>query len=950
MNQIQKIAVDFSGENELFFRTLYAEWDYYWTTRLERSTEYILEKYNDASFLIELDLLELELGSIRESDFENHFLPVYEEQLENALLKQLYGSEKFSVRKKNVRKTKSELLFYFLLHGMLPWNSKSNSGDLNELFLEVALTEGKLLRTFLQTYGHYTSLQQRLVLQFDEAVLIKGVQVLAPAESHFVLSYVTFVQLKHSQLPSPEVTRTSHYQAVWRIVYAYLLTNRSSFFNKKSFLEQTIRQLANHYLISYPELLQLLLLNSTQQITIPHELLKLLRALKKDEEHNLSGDNNWKKWIRLLVIAENTLTDSLPEERTLLIKLLSSERNYLFLKLLREPQILKLVETVAPQQYEFVKTYARELDQQKEQGMLQGKAGGEFRLVKWQIIFPILLENTGAGFNRRHFVKRVLQKVAAHYNFKLTELLHYLITDSAGILKNKELNAILSELYFREKDRTEVKSTRSEVDVSEIIRLIQHNKEPHFEVKKEWLVFLQNETDRNRLLQQLSEKEHRQLIRILYQQESTFILPYADTIEQQSNKGMLQGKTSGNFKTLKWQFIHAVLLEPKHQVFNKKYFVEQILRRIAAHHNLKTEELIILFYTESKNKGITLPFELIKVLETLYLTTLKQHDKNHGQPPEKTEETADWIATEQLLIGYFGNDKRLSASIKRLAQQTEFIRFIEPVLQIESELRRFLSIQLKYTVDIPQLLFMLMRLSRTYSSLSKADILQKIITVLISRLSSEQQKEALINHMEQLGATNLLLKKSLTLSSDYEESIVHEEQEEILPETENQGLSFIGNAGLILLAPFLPRLFSILQLTENGKFVGREAQTRAIFLMQYAVFGHTEFPEYELQLNKLLTGFKTGAPLPRSVTLTEDEMTTTHAMLKGIIEHWNKVKTIEGLREGFLQREAKLEEREEIIELIVESKAFDVMMDSIPWNFRTTKFSWMEKTIQVKWR
>lgn len=956
MNQVQKIALNFSGEDEFFFRSLYADWDHYWTTRLERATERVLEKYNDATLLVELDVLDLELGTIRESDFETRFLPAYEEQLEQALLKQLYGHETTTIKKKKVRKSKSELLFYFLLNGSFPWNSDSRTHDLNALFLEVAATESKALRAFLQTYGHYTSLQQRLVFQFDETVLRTGVQLVAPGESHFILSYVTFVQSKHQHLRSPQISRTPHYQAVWQVVYAYLLTNRSSFFNKKSFLEQTIRQLANRYLITYPELLQLLLLNSQQETSIPHELLQLLRTLKKEEEHSISGDSNWKKWIQLLVTSEHTSPDFLPEERMLLVKLLRSDRNYLLLRLLRESQILKLVATVAPQQYSFVKTYAKELDQQKEQGMLQGKAGGEFRLVKWQILFPILLENTGAGFNRHYFVERVLQQVAAHYNLKLTDLLHYLMTDVSVVVNDRELTQIFMELYLRLHTKKEAQKSVSVISITTIVRTLQKKQTLSFETRKEWLVFLKNETNRNKLLQQLSEQEHQQLIRMIYKAESPFILSYATAIDRQKSKGLLQGKTSGNFKIVKWQFIHAILLEPQQQVFNKRYFVEQVLRKIAAHHNLKTEELIAFFYAEVHQNGITLPFELIHILEILYREMAQQNAKNQEpnsrkDPEETLANQTEQEVTELLLIGYFGDEKQLTIWIRRLAQHAEFVRFVEPLLQIEAELRRFIFLQLKQSIDTRQLLLLLLRISGNYASLSKAAILQKIIAFLFNQLTDKKQQEVFRNHLEKRALTSELLKKSLVLAADQEEEVLTDEtEEELLPEAEEQPLSFISNAGLILIAPFLPRLFSMLQLTENGVFKDRDAKIRAIFLMQYAVFSTTEFPEYDLQLNKLLAGFKTGVPLPRSVELTEEEIKTTEGMLQGVVQHWNKVKTIDGLREGFLQREGKLDEIGEMIELVVESKAFDMLLDAVPWNFRTTKFSWMEKTIQVKWR
>lgn len=956
MNQVQKIALNFSGEDELFFRSLYADWNQYWTTRLEKSTDRILEKYNNKLYTIEIEALDLQLGSMNQSDFNHYFLSKYEEALEDALLKHLHGNETLRTKKTETHQNRAELLFHFLLHGSFPWNTGTGIKSIDLLFLEVAEKDGKSLRSFFRTYGHYTSLQQRLVLQFNEKTLKIGVKIAAPGERHFILSYVELIQTRYQQLRAQQINPTQYHQTIWQVVYAYLLTNRSSFFNKKSFLEQTIRQLANRYLISYSELLQLLLLNNKKDSNYSVELLTLLTTLKKEEELNIRGKNDWKTWIQFMVTTEQDLLIRLKEEKNTLIQLLRKENNYLFLQLFQEPQLLKLVEITAPQQSSFVKVYIKELEQQKNQGMLQGKAGSEFRLVKWQILFPVLLDNSGSGFNRHYFVERVLQKVAAHYNLKMIELLRYLQKETSISRMDKELSTIFRELYLRFQVNAEtsesIDSVRA-ITASAILRQLQSKKDISEEETEKWLAFLKNEPNRNVFLQQLSENEHRRLIRILYQQESRFILAYAVAISQQKNKGALQGKTSGNFKTLKWQFIHSVILEPQHQVFNKRYFIEKVIRKIAAHYNLKTEELTAFLYAETAKNGLEVPFELIKILTEIHQEQKQKQLKKEQSASEKTtEELPEMTSTEQFLIRHFGKEEHLYFLIRRLAQKTDFIRFIEPVLHIESALRQFMSSRLAISIDKKQLVLLLLRISMSHTHLNKADMLQKILVFFFSQLKEKEQQQLFSEQLEKTAETNPLLKKSMELDTEQEETIIvgKEQEEELIPEDEQQPLSFIGNAGLILLAPFLPRLLTLLKLTENGTFKDRDAQIKAIFLMQYAAFGTTEFPEYELQLNKLLAGFKTGIPMPRSIALTEHEMETTDGMLQGVVQHWNKVKTIEGLREGFLQREGKLDEKDETIELTVENKAYDMLLDAIPWNFKTTKFSWMEKTIQVKWR
>jgi len=164
--------------------------------------------------------------------------------------------------------------------------------------------------------------------------------------------------------------------------------------------------------------------------------------------------------------------------------------------------------------------------------------------------------------------------------------------------------------------------------------------------------------------------------------------------------------------------------------------------------------------------------------------------------------------------------------------------------------------------------------------------------------------------------------------------------------------TYIDNAGLALLTPYLPSLFDRLQLTEAGSFKDRDAQIRAMFLLQYMVFERTEFPEYQMTFNKLLTGFQTGVPIPLSVELTEAEKETADGLLQAVIQHWKKLNntSVAGLRESFLRREGKICAIDNGLQLTVENRVYDMLLDSVPWGYSTIKFSWMKDTIQVKWR
>jgi hypothetical protein len=161
----------------------------------------------------------------------------------------------------------------------------------------------------------------------------------------------------------------------------------------------------------------------------------------------------------------------------------------------------------------------------------------------------------------------------------------------------------------------------------------------------------------------------------------------------------------------------------------------------------------------------------------------------------------------------------------------------------------------------------------------------------------------------------------------------------------------VYNAGLILFWPFLTRLFEHLSFVKNGKFVNSEFKNRAVYILQYLVFNETDFPEYELVLNKILTGMEPEDHLDPFIELTEEEKNMASSLLFGLMNNWEKVKnsTPEGVQETFLQREGILRFKQEEVYLEVEKKGVDILVKSIPWNISLIKLPWMKKPIHVEW-
>ena len=160
---------------------------------------------------------------------------------------------------------------------------------------------------------------------------------------------------------------------------------------------------------------------------------------------------------------------------------------------------------------------------------------------------------------------------------------------------------------------------------------------------------------------------------------------------------------------------------------------------------------------------------------------------------------------------------------------------------------------------------------------------------------------------------------------------------------------FIDNAGLILCWPFFSQFFKMLKLDDMKDM---DQANRAVHYLQYLVNGQTASPEYELALNKLLCGISLEEPVISEIEITEEEKDLCDQMLNaGVINNWPPVQNTskEGFQESFLQREGKITETESCWLLQVEKKAFDLLLQQLPWRLSPVLFSWMDKKIEVEW-
>ena len=158
-------------------------------------------------------------------------------------------------------------------------------------------------------------------------------------------------------------------------------------------------------------------------------------------------------------------------------------------------------------------------------------------------------------------------------------------------------------------------------------------------------------------------------------------------------------------------------------------------------------------------------------------------------------------------------------------------------------------------------------------------------------------------------------------------------------------------AGAVLLHPFLPAFFRELGLLDEKTFRDEEARAHGVRLLHYLAFGRAERFEHEMTLGKILCGMPLHAPIDSSQPLRPEEEAEADDLLRAVISHWKALGNVspEGLREGFLQREGRLERQAKGWKLYVSRKTEDILLDRIPWGIGMVKLSWMEEALKVEW-
>ena len=977
---------DFRADNEPFAYSLNGRWDAFFHTAFETVVEEVLSAYDQTDCVITVDRLPLDLGNIDEEKFDKQFSLRLREALELYCREHLDKLKGAGIGQEGIEmistgKNAFELLFFFLLHGYFPFTTEEYHTDLSRLLGIVIGEEPYRFKEFLNAYGHYDYLCRRLVFQFTDDELEQIVRVVQPSESKFITLYVRVQIYAYESSKRFDISRENYRGVVWTLALAYLFTEGAGYFSRKHVVLYTMRGLAAHLNLTLIEMVRILtdsireLEQTVEQLPELWTILKDIRQDMKVELWALDGNFNT-HLIREVISAlrkEGKKEAEYILSREHLVNLLSEQDSCRkLLGRLQEKEIYLLVAILVPQEKEYVISYASILDKHKDVGIFSGRAGSEFRLLKWEFIFAVLVTLPASAFNRQQFVLSVLQHLAAHYNFSVTELIHFLNADEE-LIKNVLTPELLSVLQ-------------------ELNRLFQPDKKNDGYKERsvdEWLVVLKTPLLMRKYIENHTEKHVVVLVNHLFPASSNFIVNYAALLDKANEAGMMKGRAGGEFSTLKWEFIFFCFFSDNSIVFHQKIFVYSVLQKLAAHYNQEVVELMGYFLHNFPGGLTGHSFGGLKsILQELYdekVLPLTNIDRIRSKSDMEIEH---WI------LDLFGNNSTLLVRSNEEYMEKWLIYFLSErnntfrslwkarklkadlLLQMASRTTSLRSLWLHQIGDE--------RLEAIYRTWSAAYVVLRarfsglgylkqlgeyisvwMVELTASKYSAWSETElirflaARVRQSIPPGYTMLL--EEMLGEKDKNKNVI--EIINHIKELNEKGISMekvmVNNAGMLLFHLFIPRMCRAVNfLGEDSRtFKDENTKIRAIFMLQYLVYGEEkEYSEKELYLNKILVGINNDTPIPKSCKLNEEEIKAVEGAMSMIKVMWSKMEHTSdiALRQAFFQREGIVfcdtDQGMPRWNIEIEERAYDVLLDSLPWSYAMFRYPWMDEIIKVRLR
>ncbi|MEO1625176.1 MAG: contractile injection system tape measure protein [Bacteroidota bacterium] len=247
----------------------------------------LLSEFDDPNVQLQIDQLQLDLGSMPIDDLEREIPPRLDKEF-----RELFASVRRQhpiIRQQQQKSLPSslEVFRYYLLKGSLPWwASKLVPKSILDLFYQLIQTNSVLLRQSLFELLGQEWPRQRIIKDFEDEDLNEMVRLLERVNAKLIIAYNQELEWQHDQSPILPLRRREFRRLRWEVILRYLHEEKGSEFNQRSFLKRLIYGLAASGGGQYEALikqLEELALSVKPSHSQSHSLLKNIVVLAKEE-------------------------------------------------------------------------------------------------------------------------------------------------------------------------------------------------------------------------------------------------------------------------------------------------------------------------------------------------------------------------------------------------------------------------------------------------------------------------------------------------------------------------------------------------------------------------------------------------------------------------------------------------------------------------------------------
>ncbi|MCE7991209.1 MAG: hypothetical protein HEP71_04480 [Roseivirga sp.] len=1030
--------------------------------------------------------LELDLGDLPYRAFERELPVIYEKELMKALSAKLGHLPRKTETDEDKRVDLVSMVRYFLIKSYMPWNyNDSNWTSFQDMFDQAMRTDMQLLIDDLNLLLKSESARVRLINHLSEKQIRQLVQKIEPTQADLIISYhEEWLKTEKERLVF-KTDKAELAKQLWLFIFNYLYDDRGSYFNTRAFLISTLRQISGHFNLPFQFTISLLRDSYYSQSvlsrrggfsTIIKDILDEFDTPGKKETTEVSSDHHYSIADITYYLShgrlpandnfnaykfEKSITRLIEGDKAEMIRLLRGLTNQQgqvlrLIKPLSDTSILKIVNLLSPGNGVAIQAYHGEVVKaQKRKAIVQAPAY-EFPKIIWSIIITILADDYGSGFNRKTFLRGLIQKTALRFNLSYKVLLQMLKSSLEQMEETEQpvhalklINEIYLEDFGKKRKRKDKVIDFKSIDLqwieSSIIKQKLHVKitKAGYHTVREFVAFfaekepdrlarlISKSIDKPDFLRQVMKSMDRQVLSRLAQSKtgisasiwlSTFDLITGMASLEIVNPAVRQ--TAIREFLLRWIFTLSGSANSR---------VEHELVVLAKRQGLDFNELLrslIWLSRETGNKEVLKP--LLDIADKFKIDYTTRSFKWLSKPSEAVEQSPGKQRVSELvelvifsLEGRFSQVRAAELGFTTIEEVIAYLTKHHPqvlknglagmkakgealpgigrelTLDTYYELLNLLDLsvgrsmvlllnklQAKLntgTQNINRFLSLLRSMALCHVSAntfhtedflndfvkllsrSSRGVYLQVIPVLTSQLSSLalpgngsvqnviDQLEWQFNHEDELppvtdGALKEIMRKEFFKKGLEKESTVtpwfEETTEKVFDEI------YIENAGLVLLSAYLPTLFDRAGLTAEGVFTTDENRERAVLLMQYLLLDEPPLEEHYLALNKVICGLPIADPMKTSLDITSEETELIDGLIQAVIQHWSVIRnsSVEGFRGDWLWRKGKLEQKEDVWELNIESSTYDILLDQLPFSYSPIKYSWMEKPIVVNWR